>query len=137
MGYRGICHASLVLSVYIRRKYKWHVPRYPTRKHCINTLSHVSGEESNTTKCARLHVYLSKNLILSSEIWNTSKKWSEINQKICFLTQSTQMKKIYRCPRISKFLGIYICLYIYHNIYAYIYIYHNLKVISKEICEIF
>ena len=50
VGYPGICHASLVFSVYtrafrrvcIQRKYKWHVSRYSTRKHCITTLSHAS-----------------------------------------------------------------------------------------------
>ena len=48
--YRGICHASLVFSlgeslgecVYEENTSdKWHVPRYPTRKHCITTLFHA------------------------------------------------------------------------------------------------
>ena len=49
VGYLGICHASLVFSVYPRAlcvyeentSDKWHVPRYPTRKHCITTLSYA------------------------------------------------------------------------------------------------
>ena len=51
VGYRGICHASLVVSytheplgecLYEENTSdKWHVPRYPTRKHCITTLFHA------------------------------------------------------------------------------------------------
>ena len=42
VGYHGICHASLVFSVYEENTSdKWHIPRYPTRKHCITTLSHA------------------------------------------------------------------------------------------------
>ena len=58
--YRGICHASLVFSVYtrafrrvcIRRKYKWQeaFSRYTMRMHCITNLSHVSVRENCSKK---------------------------------------------------------------------------------------
>ena len=49
VGYRGTCHLSLVFSsythspkgscVYAKKKSDaWHIPRYPTRKHCITSM---------------------------------------------------------------------------------------------------
>ena len=34
--YRGICHLSLVFSS--NTSDAWHIPRYPTRNHCITSM---------------------------------------------------------------------------------------------------
>ena len=47
VGYRGICHASLVFSVCGNEENtsdKWCVSRYPTKKHCITTFMPKSSE---------------------------------------------------------------------------------------------
>ena len=57
-------YASLVFSVYTRafRLYsentsdKWHIPRYPTRKHCITTLSHTLKNTANQRPGFPLHI---------------------------------------------------------------------------------
>ena len=51
VGYRGTCHLSLAFSSHTHspkaRVYtentsdKWHIPRYPTRKHCITSLYYI------------------------------------------------------------------------------------------------
>ena len=48
VGYRGTCHLSLVFSSYTHSPKgcvytentsdAWHIPRYPTRKHCITSI---------------------------------------------------------------------------------------------------
>ena len=49
VGYSGICHLSLVFSLYTHSPYtentsdKWHIQRYPTRKHCITSTDVFSG----------------------------------------------------------------------------------------------
>ena len=57
-------YASLVFSVYTRafRLYsentsdKWHIPRYPTRKHCITTLSYTLKNTANQRPGFPLHI---------------------------------------------------------------------------------
>ena len=80
VGYRRICHPSLVFSVYIQAltrfgvneentSDKWHVLRYPNRKHCITTLSHVSGEKKTMSQNVRDYTfYLGNDLMLNSEL---------------------------------------------------------------------
>ena len=132
VGYHGICHASLVFSVYTRAfrrvcmvykentSDKWHVPRYPSRKHCITTLSHsqIFGKLMEILGRARKSPPISENLRNASkpfltslnDLWNFWKTLETVQKFFqmflwyfkVFWKSSEMFRNLQKCSEIFK-----------------------------------